>query len=89
MDKEFNLLYDYLVDTGIATQAEVDLVCCINGRNLEALEDILFCRTGYRSLDQIQGYEDEEDEDEEELEDNTDYRLEETLAVYDIAGING
>lgn len=30
-----------------------------------------------------------DDEDEEELEDDTDYRLEETLALYDIAGING
>lgn len=87
MDNEKRQLEDYLVDTGIATQAEIDLVCNINGYNLESLEDILYCRTGYRSLDQIQGYEDEEDE--EELEDDTDYRLEETLAVYDIAGING
>ena len=46
-------LYDYLIDYQIATQEEINLVTKINGYNLDSLEDILYVRTGYRSLEQI------------------------------------
>jgi len=53
MKKEYNELYDYLIDTYIATKEEITLVECINGTSVETLNDILYVRTGYRDLEQI------------------------------------
>lgn len=53
-----NDMYDYLVDHGIATEEEVELVTCINGYNEETMESILYARTGYHSFYQL---EDEDD----------------------------
>ena len=50
-------LWDYLAETQTATEEELRLVTCINGHSLETLESVLFARTGYRSLEQIQGEE--------------------------------
>jgi len=47
-------LWDYLIDMGIATENELQLVTCINGDNLETLENVLFARTGYRTLEQLE-----------------------------------
>lgn len=75
---ELNEYYDYLVNYGIATEEEIDLVTAINGYNEETLDDILYVRTGYRDLEQYTEYEDkdtyneyfvEEEEEEEEEED--------------------
>ena len=46
-------MYNYLVDTSIATEDEIALVTAILGENTETYEDILFARTGYRYFDQI------------------------------------
>ena len=61
MNKELLKLEEYLIDSMIATPEEVDLITMINGYSLESLEDILYARTGYRSLDQILGEEEDED----------------------------
>jgi len=53
MTQEQNELWDYLLETQTATEEEIQLVTSINGNNIEALESILYCRTGYRSLEQI------------------------------------
>ena len=45
-------MYDILVNDGIATEDEVDLVTCINGYKKETLEDILYVRLGYTTFDQ-------------------------------------
>ena len=47
-------LANYLIDCGIATKEEVVLVAQINGDTLESMEAILYARTGYRDLEQIQ-----------------------------------
>ena len=47
-------LENYLIDCGIATEEEIVLVAYINGDTLEAMESILYVRTGYRDLQQIQ-----------------------------------
>lgn len=44
--------YDILVDYGVATEDEVELVTNINGYNPQALLDILYVRTGNRSFEQ-------------------------------------
>jgi hypothetical protein len=58
-------LWDNLVDYSIATGEELQLVTKINGYSENSLNDVLYVRTGYRSWEQYQG-ENEEDEDEEE-----------------------
>ena len=45
---------DYLVEHGICTEAEVELVIDINGYSEETMHDILFARTGYRSFEQLE-----------------------------------
>jgi len=59
METQFNDLWDYLTETGIATTDEISLVTSINGHNLESLESILYSRTGYHTLEQIQEMEEE------------------------------
>lgn len=47
-------MHDKLVEMGIATEEEVQLVTSINGYNDEAMLDILYARTGYRNFDQME-----------------------------------
>ena len=49
-------LHDYLLAWDIATEKEISLVTSITGYNLEALESILYSRTGYRNLKQAQEF---------------------------------
>ena len=56
-DQEKEDLHDYLLEHSIATEDEVSLVTSIMGYNLDALEGILFSKTGYRTLEQIKDYE--------------------------------
>ena len=56
-DRKMNELWDYIIECGIATENEICLVTSINGTNLDTFESILYSRTGYRSLEQIQDYE--------------------------------
>lgn len=44
---------NYLVENGIATEDEITLVCNIVGHTQEALDDILYARTGYRNFEQL------------------------------------
>lgn len=46
----------YLVEAGIATEAELRLVTCILGYSVETLDKVLFVRTGYRSIEQLIEY---------------------------------
>jgi hypothetical protein len=43
--------WDYLIDMGIATTEELELITNINGYNKETLEDVLYARTGERSFE--------------------------------------
>lgn len=45
--------FDFLVEYGIATEDEIRLVTDINGYNEETLNDILYARTGNRSVEQF------------------------------------
>lgn len=53
MEGYINELWDYLVESGTATEDEISLVCSINGTNEDSLNAILYSRTGYRDLEQI------------------------------------
>jgi hypothetical protein len=50
--KDYGDVYDFLIDYNIATEEEIQLVCDIDGKSVRTLNDILFARTGYRSIDQ-------------------------------------
>ena len=55
------ILYDQIVDMGIATAEEINLVFNIAGGDwTKVLNDILFVRTGYRSIAQMIEADDEE-----------------------------
>lgn len=47
-------MWNRLVDEGIATEEECQLVTDIKGYTEEALLDILYARTGYRNFDQME-----------------------------------
>uniref|UniRef100_A0AB39AJZ2 Uncharacterized protein n=1 Tax=Vibrio phage P018-4 TaxID=3229728 RepID=A0AB39AJZ2_9CAUD len=51
--KQYDILAEYLITYEIVTQDEFSLVTSINGQNLEALESMLYVRTGYRSYGQL------------------------------------
>lgn len=57
MDKQIEQTAYFLIDNGIATTEEVILVSKINGYTIKTLNDILYVRTGYRSVEQLMGEE--------------------------------
>lgn len=61
MTTEEMIKYDQIVDMGIATAEEINLVRCIaEGSWDEVLDAIIYARTGYRSLEQMIEAEEEE-----------------------------
>ena len=60
MTTEEMVMYDQLVDMGIATAEEINLAYNVAGGNwISVLNKILYARTGYRSIEQM--LEEEED----------------------------
>lgn len=52
IDKELQM-YDYMVETDIATAKELNLAkCLVDGTWEEVLNAVLYARTGYRTFDQ-------------------------------------
>lgn len=45
--------WDAITELGIATDDELGLVTALNGRSTSVLLDVLYIRTGYRSLEQL------------------------------------
>ena len=50
----FDDMYNKLIELNIATEEEIDLVCCINGYIIDTLNDILYARTGYRDIEDVE-----------------------------------
>lgn len=50
----FDVMYDKLIELDIATENEIDLVYCINGYTIDTLNDILYARTSYRKLEDVE-----------------------------------
>ena len=46
-------IWDAIVEYGIATEEELELVTAINGYNSDTLNDVIFVRTGYRNIEQL------------------------------------
>ena len=49
---ELNTMYDTIIALELCTFEEIELVTSINGYNEQALNDIVYVRTGYNSLEQ-------------------------------------
>lgn len=73
---DFENAYDYIIDMGITTQEAIDLVCDINGTSIDTINDIVYAKSGYNTLQQYLEFEDydtfkeyynEEEEEEEDL----------------------
>lgn len=47
--------YDLLIEHGIATEDEIELVTNVAGASLDVFEGILYSRTGLQSFDQLEG----------------------------------
>ena len=58
--KDAVTLYEELVERELFTSYELDLVTDICGLTVETLEACIFARYGYRSLEQMLEYEEEE-----------------------------
>lgn len=54
MDKKVDEVWDLLIEYGVATQKELELVTCINGYSIDSLNDVIYARTGYRDIEQLQ-----------------------------------
>ena len=54
MDKKVDEVWDLLIEYGVATQEELELITCINGYNIDTLNDVIYARTGYRDIEQVQ-----------------------------------
>lgn len=52
---EVGKMWEWLVENNVATEEELNLITDINGYNMEALNDVLYARTGYRNREQAEG----------------------------------
>lgn len=67
-------IWTLIVEYGIATEAEIDLVTDICGYNENTLNNIIYARTGYRNIKQYEDYEvDIDDEDDEPADIDSDF----------------
>lgn len=53
-ETERNNAWDYVVENGIATEEELRLVTNINGFTTDTINDVIYARTGYRSVEQLE-----------------------------------
>lgn len=54
MKTQVEILWEKMVDYNICTEDELQLVTDMNGYSLETLNSALYCRTGYRSMEQYE-----------------------------------
>ena len=54
MSRDLNMIWEFITDEGIATDEELQLITSINGYNIEALNDVIYIRSGYRSMEQFE-----------------------------------
>lgn len=46
-------IWKYLIESGIATEEELDLVTDVAGYSVRTLEAVIYSRTGYNDLEQL------------------------------------
>ena len=53
MSRNIECVWELLVDMGIATDEELQLVTSINGYTIDTLNDVIYVRTGYHDIEQL------------------------------------
>lgn len=66
-----NELVDRIIEDGIATESEIDLVTDIIGYSMEILNQIIYARTGYRDIEQYE--ESEADAEPDDIDDDAGF----------------
>lgn len=51
---ELTAIWNSIIEYGIATDDELQLVTSINGYSVESLNDVIYCRTGYHDIEQFE-----------------------------------
>lgn len=64
--------YNYLIDYELVSGETLDIITSINGYNEETLDDVLYCVSGYRDIEQYLEYEDEDTYNEYYKEEDTE-----------------
>ena len=59
--------WDYLIESGLASEETLQVVTSINGYSLDTLESVLYATAGYHSFDQYLDEDDDEDEEDNDL----------------------
>ena len=59
---QLNNMYDTILELELATFEELELVTSINGFNEQAMNDIVYVREGYQTLDQYVEYLNDQDQ---------------------------
>lgn len=54
MNRNVESVWELLVDMEIATDEELQLVTSINGYNIDTLNDVIYVRTGYHDIEQLE-----------------------------------
>lgn len=54
MSRNIESVWELLVDMEIATDEELQLVTSINGYNIDTLNDVIYVRTGYHDIEQLE-----------------------------------
>jgi hypothetical protein len=54
--EQLNEMYDTILELELCTVEELELVTSINGFNEQAINDIVYVREGYNTLDQYVDY---------------------------------
>ena len=54
MNRNIEDVWGLLVDMEIATDEELQLVTSINGYNIDTLNDVIYVRTGYHDMEQLE-----------------------------------
>ena len=52
--EDINKIWDYIILNEIATEEELKLITCINGYNEETLNSVIYARTAYHSMEQLE-----------------------------------
>jgi hypothetical protein len=48
-------IWDYIIDNSIASEEALTLITNINGYSVDTLNDVIYAMTGYRSMEQLEG----------------------------------
>ena len=54
MNKTIDEVWELLIEYGVATQEELELITCINGYNMDTMNSVIYARTGYQNIEQLQ-----------------------------------